>query len=184
VCSSDLAVASLPIAEAVEALREREHRSLDRASGKARARHGPSNPDVTEASSGRFAGLEAGGAPALSASTGKDTWPHGLGRRRRCRGRPIPGDHPTTTRVSAPSSSGEIARVVRERVRKDPKERERERSPWRGGATGRERFRKRSRSRRSDAASRKGRGATSRGLEASRCASWVGYTAEALVRLS
>jgi len=41
------------------------------------------------------------------------------------------------TRVSVPSSSGETVRVVRERVREDPKEREHQRSPWRGGTTGR-----------------------------------------------
>lgn len=41
------------------------------------------------------------------------------------------------TKVSATSSSGETVRVARERVREGSKEREHERSPWRGEATGR-----------------------------------------------
>lgn len=41
------------------------------------------------------------------------------------------------TEVSMSSSSGEIARVAQGRVRKGPKERETQRSPWRGDITGR-----------------------------------------------
>jgi hypothetical protein len=129
------AVASLPIAEAVEALREKERRSLDRALGKARARHGRVDPGVKKASSD-FGRVE-GRAPALSATTGKGIWPQGLDRRRRRRGRPIPGGHLPMTEVSVPSSSGEIVRVAQGRVRKGTKERETQRSPWRGVTTGR-----------------------------------------------
>jgi hypothetical protein len=70
------------------------------------------------------------------------------------------------TEVSGPSSSGEIARVVQGRIRKDPKERGR--SDRLGGTAPpvEGRFRKRSRPHRSRAAFRKERGGTRRGLGA------------------
>jgi len=88
------------------------------------------------------------------------------------------------TRVSVPSSSGETVRVVRERVREDPKERER---GGRLGGTGppvEGRFRERSRSRRLRCRVSKGARRNIEGIGGTRCASWVGDTAEALVRLS
>jgi len=88
------------------------------------------------------------------------------------------------TEVSGPSSSGEIARFVQGRVRKDPKERAR--SDRLGGAAPpvEGRFRKRSRPHRSLCrTSKEARSNTAR-IGGTRCASWVGDTAEALSRLA
>jgi hypothetical protein len=51
-------------------------------------------------------------AARLGTSSGE-----GLGRRRRCRGRPIPGDHPTTTKVSELLRTGAIGEVAQGRAR-------------------------------------------------------------------
>lgn len=87
------------------------------------------------------------------------------------------------TEVSEPSSSGEIARVAQGRVRKDPKERGR--SDRLGGAAPpvEGRFRKRSRSRRSRCRVSKDTRRNVARIGGTRCASWVGDTAEALSRL-
>jgi hypothetical protein len=80
---------------------------------------------------GSKVGREAREAPASCASTVEGTWSEadrlgpqgagwsgeGLGRRRGCRGRPIPGGHPTTTRVSKLLWSGAIGKVAQGRAR-------------------------------------------------------------------
>ena len=130
------AVASLPVAEAVETLREREHRSLDRASGEARARHGRVEPGVKEGSPVRFAGREARKGSGSSRVDG--------GRHLAAR----PGsaeEMPGTTHPRRSSDDDEgvgVGRVGGDRegrVSADPSGSEgarSERSPWRGGFTG------------------------------------------------
>jgi hypothetical protein len=88
------------------------------------------------------------------------------------------------TEVSVPSSSGEIARVAQGRVRKDTKERGRS-GRLDGAAPPVEgQFRERSCPRRSRCRVPKGARRNNAGIGGTHCASWVGDTAEALIRLA
>lgn len=88
------------------------------------------------------------------------------------------------TEVSVSSSSGEIARVAQGRVRKGTKERETQRSPWRGGITGRGAVPGTESSTPLGCRVPKGARENTARIGGTHCASWVGDMTEALTRLS